>query len=212
MTGRAGRPVRSVRRAFAVLAVLAAPGAGRCRRLLAAGLLAGCAAGGPAGVPPARVTPSATDSGATREDPSDVRAEVPEPPGAEGLAWLAGRWLMATPNGQVEELWLPPAGGSLYGVGRTVSDGVTRFFEFLAIVTREDGSLAFVARPRGGAPVEFPLVERSARHVVFANPGHDFPRRILYELLPDGRLHARVDDGRDLGEGEDFSYSPAPRR
>jgi len=148
--------------------------------------------------------------------------QAAEPPQAADLAWLAGHWTMSTGDGLVEELWLPPAGGTLYGVGRTLSDMVcerrlpayrtTRFFEFLAIEPRDGAqgpTLAYVARPRGGEPTEFLLVEIAAGRVVFANPQHDFPRRIIYERRGD-ELHARVDDGTDGGEGEDFEYRRVP--
>ena len=134
------------------------------------------------------------------------------PPAAEELGWLAGHWVMATPDGRVEELWLPPAGGTLYGVGRTCSGDATRFFEFLAIEPRDGANgptLAYVARPRGGAPTEFLLVDLGEDRVVFANPQHDFPKRIIYERRRD-ELHARVDDGTDDGEGEDYEYTREP--
>jgi hypothetical protein len=140
---------------------------------------------------------------------------------ADELAWLAGHWVMSTTAGRVEELWLPPAGGTLYGVGRTLSDPecvgrrasyrTTRFFEFLAIEPREGtgvATLAYVARPEGRAPTEFLLVELSDGRAVFANPQHDFPKRIRYERRGD-ELHARVDDGTDDGQGEDFVYRRA---
>jgi len=66
-----------------------------------------------------------------------------------------------------------------------------------------------VARPRGGAPTEFLLVEITPYdRVVFANPQHDFPKRIIYERRGD-ELLARVDDGSDDGEGEDYEYRRA---
>ncbi|HEX5009238.1 MAG TPA: DUF6265 family protein [Planctomycetota bacterium] len=142
----------------------------------------------------------------------DDPAFPPSPAVAADLGWLAGHWVMDTPDGRVEELWLPPAGGTLYGVGRTLSAGTTRFFEFLAIEPRngEHGpTLAYVARPRGGEPTEFLLRELSAQRVIFANPQHDRPKRIIYERRGDAQhvvLHARVDDGTDDGEGEDYEY------
>jgi hypothetical protein len=136
---------------------------------------------------------------------------VPPPPTAADLGWLAGHWIMGTKDGAVEELWLPPAGGTLYGVGRTRSGDATRFFEFLAIEPRagEHGpTLAYVARPRGEAPVEFLLQEIGNGRVVFANPQHDRPKRIIYERRGND-LHARVDDGTYDGEGEDYEYKRA---
>lgn len=131
------------------------------------------------------------------------------PPVADSLDWLAGHWVMPVPGGQVEELWLAPAGGTLYGVGRSVAGEDTRFFEFLAVEPRDGATgptLAYVARPAGRPPTEFLLAEIGRRRAVFVNPEHDFPKRIAYELRGDGTLHVRVDDGADGGEGEDFTY------
>jgi hypothetical protein len=139
-------------------------------------------------------------------------APAGKPQLVDSIGWLSGHWVMATSGGSVEELWLPAAGGTLYGVGRTLSGDTTRFFEFLAIEPREgpDGpTLAYVARPRGGEPTEFLMVELSQWRVVFANPQHDFPRRVMYEHRGH-ELHARVDDGTDGGEGEDFEYRRVP--
>ena len=163
------------------------------RRLAAAALLVLAACAAPAG-----------SGAAASADPPAQRA-----PTADDFAWLAGRWVMSTPDGQVEEAWLPAAGGTLYGVGRTISAGATRFFEFLAIEPRGSGpgtTLAYVARPRGEQPTEFLLVEWDKDRAVFVNAGHDFPKRVIYERRAPDRLHARVDDGTDAGEGEDFEY------
>jgi len=141
-------------------------------------------------------------------------ASAPRPaaPTAASLDWLEGRWVLTTEDGRIEESWLPPAGGTLYGVGRTISGGETRFYEFLAIEPRDGPqgpTLAYVARPRGGTPTEFLLVEIATDRVVFTNPQHDFPKRISYQRTGD-ELHARVDDGTDFGEGEDFVYTLEP--
>ena len=139
-------------------------------------------------------------------------APRPAPPTAASLDWLEGRWVLTTEDGRIEESWLPPAGGTLYGVGRTISGGETRFYEFLAIEPRDGPqgpTLAYVARPRGGTPTEFLLVEIATDRVVFTNPQHDFPKRISYQRSGN-ELHARVDDGTDFGEGEDFVYTLEP--
>lgn len=109
------------------------------------------------------------------------------------LGWMSGRW-SATINGvEMEEIWTTPRGGMLVGLHRDVSAKRTSF-EFMRIEQTKEG-IAFIAQPSGGAATIFPLLESSARRVVFANPQHDFPQRIIYELR-DGQLCARVE-----GEG-----------
>ena len=73
----------------------------------------------------------------------------------------------------------------MLAVSRTVSRGRMSAFEFLRIVEK-DGGLVYIAQPNGGAPTEFVLTEFSATRAVFDNPRHDYPKRIVYELKPDG--------------------------
>ncbi len=53
-----------------------------------------------------------------------------------------------------------------------------------------EGSLVYIAQPGGNAPTEFVLTELTATRAVFENPRHDYPKRIVYELSPEGNLTA----------------------
>ncbi len=88
------------------------------------------------------------------------------------LAWLAGSWQGTAGGVEMEELWLPSKGGAMVGLHRDVA---------------------------GGRMVSFRLVESAKGRVVFANPQHDFPQRILYWLADDGLLHARI-EGEQRGK------------
>jgi len=119
-------------------------------------------------------------------------------PKLDDLAWIAGHW----GAGNVEELWLAPKGDLMLGMSRTIRKNGTAAFEFLRIAKTEDG-IAYIAQPGGRPPTAFKLVESTPNRAVFANPEHDFPKRIVYELR-DGKLCARVDDGKD---GEEWCWS-----
>jgi hypothetical protein len=94
------------------------------------------------------------------------------------LAWMSGSW-SSTQEGKVsEEHWTAPAGGMMLGVHRDV-DGATAAFEFLRIEQSGD-AITYLASPRGKPATPFALVESSKERVVFANPEHDFPKKILY--------------------------------
>ena len=55
---------------------------------------------------------------------------------------------MNSPQRTIEEHWLPPRGGTMLGIGRTVQDG--RTIEYESIVIRiENGRLAYEAHPSG---------------------------------------------------------------
>lgn len=109
------------------------------------------------------------------------------------LNWMAGCW---SPDGKQPgsvEQWTAPAGGSMLGVARTVSDGKTVFFEFLRIVEQEDGRLELFATPFGQETIRFAMTAFGSQEVAFENPEHDFPQRILYRLAADGKLLGRIE-------------------
>ncbi|MGH8286415.1 MAG: DUF6265 family protein [Steroidobacteraceae bacterium] len=103
-------------------------------------------------------------------------------------------------------MWTAPRGGLLLGVHRDTRDGRAMGFEFLRIELRADGA-TYVAQPGGRAPTAFELRSSTARSAIFANEQHDFPKRIIYQRLDGSKLKARVDDGTDRGEGEEWVWS-----
>jgi hypothetical protein len=113
------------------------------------------------------------------------------------LAWMSGRWTGTVAGVEMEEVWLAPRAGVMPGLHRDIKGGRASF-EFMRIAESKDG-LAFYAQP-GGRPVTiFPLLEATRRRVVFANPSHDFPKRIIY-WLEKGKLCARVEGDGDEAE------------
>jgi hypothetical protein len=129
--------------------------------------------------------------------------QAPQEPGSvETLAWMAGTWEGRDKEGlEMEEVWLAPKGGTMLGLHRDVAKGKTVSFEFLRIAVENDG-VVYWASPRGRAATPFKLAENDARRVVFANPGHDFPKRILYWIDAAGSLHARVEGDGPAGAQE----------
>lgn len=129
----------------------------------------------------------------------------------DSLAWLAGCWEYEGQEPGSGEHWMPPAGGVLLGVSRTVRAGRSTLHEFVRIATAEGGGLEYVAQPSGQAETHFRLTSLSANEVVFENPEHAFPQRITYRLVQNGRLHARI-EGTQNGEARavDFPMSRTP--
>jgi hypothetical protein len=121
--------------------------------------------------------------------------DIPMPPMAKAtaadLAWLAGDWVGTRSSGSsIEERWSPPLGGAMLAVSRTVNTGGRMVaFEYLRVVERE-GGLVYIAQPGGKTATEFVLTELTPSRAVFDNPRHDYPKRIVYELSPEGVLSA----------------------
>lgn len=110
-----------------------------------------------------------------------------------GMKWLSGCWASIDGDPGSGEQWMAPAGRSMLGVSRTVRDGTTVAFEFMRIVENEDGKVVFVALPSGQQPTTFEMISLSENEVVFENPEHDFPQRVIYRLMSGNRLTGRIE-------------------
>jgi hypothetical protein len=113
------------------------------------------------------------------------------------LAWLGGCWKSESAEAGSGEHWLPLAGGTLLGLGRTVKEGKTVEFEFMQIRAGSDGKITFFAQPSGQSPASFPVLRLSETEVVFEDLQHDFPQRVAYRLDSKTHLTARIEGTRD---------------
>jgi Domain of unknown function (DUF6265) len=109
---------------------------------------------------------------------------------ATELDWIAGHWCMDKGTEHIEEQWLPARGGLLLGMGRTVTAGRARSFEFLRIETHS-GKPVLIAQPGGVPPTLFALTASGQGWARFENPQHDFPKRVEYRRTAQG-LHAEI--------------------
>jgi hypothetical protein len=132
----------------------------------------------------------------------------PPKPTLNDLAWIAGSWVGTSRGIEMEEHWTAPKGNSMIGVHRDVAKGRTVSFEFLRIEQQGD-QVVYLASPGGRSPATpFPLKEVSGARVVFENPTHDFPQRIIY--WKDGNdLRARIEGTMNGRPGsEEWRWSP----
>ena len=139
---------------------------------------------------------------------SAVLAAQGTKPAIADLAWMAGSWSGESGGIQMEEHWTAPKGNSMVGLHRDVGKGRTMLFEYLRIEQQGD-QIVYLSMPNGRSPATpFPLKELSATRVVFENPAHDFPQRIIY--WKDGNdLRARIEGTRNgKTVGEEWRWSP----
>jgi hypothetical protein len=108
------------------------------------------------------------------------------------LAWMAGLWTGVKDGVEMEESWLPPKGNTMIGLHRDVKNNRTMSFEFFRIEAAADG-ITYWASPRSKPPTPFRMIELSGKKVVFENPQHDFPQRVIYWLEGDNALHAKIE-------------------
>ncbi len=110
------------------------------------------------------------------------------------LGWMTGAWQ----HKDTEEHWIAPKGGSMLAVNRTTKGERTVEFEFLRIIER-DGKVIYIASPMGRPPTEFAATSVEAKKVVFENPAHGFPAKIIYSAESPDVLLARIEgQGRSM--------------
>lgn len=81
----------------------------------------------------------------------------------------------------------------MLGMSRTVQDSRAAWFEFTRIWEDSAGGVFFTALPSGQAAGTFPMVRANDHEVIFENPGHDYPQRIIYRMSGADSLLGRIE-------------------
>ncbi|WP_342115845.1 DUF6265 family protein [Pseudoduganella sp. OTU4001] len=121
------------------------------------------------------------------------------------LAWLAGCWTHTNAEAGSMEMWSLPAGGTMLGVARTVKNGKTVEWEHTMIRETAPGVWSYVAKPSRQPEASFAVKSIGDGEVVFENPQHDFPQRIIYKRDGADGLKARI-EGESKGKQKAFDY------
>ena len=130
-------------------------------------------------------------------------------PDINSLKWITGCWESNENNKLVTEQWMKPAGSTMIGMARTVKNGKTTAFEFLRLV-EENSDIFYIAKPSKQAETAFKLIKQTENEVIFENPTHDFPQRIIYRLKDNDSLFARIEgDNKGKQMGFDFPMKRA---
>ncbi|MEA2239886.1 MAG: hypothetical protein QOC81_4610 [Thermoanaerobaculia bacterium] len=121
-------------------------------------------------------------------------------------SWMAGTWTTEHEDVRMEEHWSRGDGLLMVGMHQDVARDGRKSFEFLRI-ERRDGNLVYLAMPRARPETPFPVKSATATRIVFENPDHDFPQRIIY--WRDGaKLCARTEGTiKGKAESEEWCWS-----
>jgi len=153
-------------------------------RRIRAYALAGALAGGCAAV-----------TGCAPAVAQEAGAPAPVEPAADlaGLAFLAGCWAEGAEG--LHEQFTAPTSNLILGTSRYVRGGAVAQFEFHRIHLSESGPV-LTPYPGGNASVSFAADSLAPGYVVWSNPEHDFPQRIIYDGREDGVLVATIEGPR----------------
>lgn len=122
----------------------------------------------------------------------------------EGLGWLVGSWKGTISGGEVDQTWTPPAGRTILGTNRVISNRRTVLRQFYVIEQTSDGvthSMRAVGERGGDMPENasfLRLVTLGNSEAVFETPG-ELAKRLSFRLDPDGSLSGRVETFRGGG-------------
>ena len=122
---------------------------------------------------------------------------------------LEGRWIMKTAKGYLGEDWIKVDDQYLQNRGFIVKGTDTIFTERVALRNTAEGIFytSTVENQNNRQPTSFKLTSGKNNIFVFENPQHNFPKRIVYELISADSIHAYIDDGNaGTKKREDFYY------
>ena len=128
------------------------------------------------------------------------------------LAWLEGRWSGDALGGRCEEQWSGPAGGTMMGMFRLVSEDKTSLLEFLVFEQTSTGvelhfkhfSPDFVPWEKERA-LTLELDHSTDTRWVFLSPDpKQSPSKVVYARPDTDQIIVTVESLRDGGEPESF--------
>ena len=117
-----------------------------------------------------------------------------------------GTWKMISDKIEYYEEWRLINGSELIGIGFSIEEGDTVLSEELYVKKFAD-KWAYIALPLNQTITLFALSEYSENKFIFENQEHDYPQKIIYEFIADGKLNAATEG---IIEGElmrrDFNF------
>jgi len=125
----------------------------------------------------------------------------------EKLEWIVGTWQRETSRGTMFEDWKVANDTLWQGKAFRLTEGDTLIIERLSLEIMRDEIFYVPVVPHNEGAVYFRMIEQSPEKVVFENPEHDFPQRIIYMKISDDSLHARIEGiNEGVDSAVDFYY------
>jgi len=111
---------------------------------------------------------------------------------------LQGTWRIETSRGTLYESWIKTNDTLMRSNSYKLKEKDTILLEQVSLQHTKKGIFYIpVVKENNMNPVPFKLTSNSNNSFVFENPLHDFPKRIVYEIISADSLHAYVDGGLD---------------
>ena len=121
------------------------------------------------------------------------------------LSFMVGSFKGEVFGSPAEAHFMKPIQGKILGVARIISPDPNQDFAELSRIEESGGAIILTPMPNGEAGVSFVATSIEPNKVVFENPDHAFPNRIVYSLQKDGSLFTQV-YGEQNGQPISFEY------
>jgi hypothetical protein len=126
---------------------------------------------------------------------------------------LAGTWKMETSRGAIFEAWQVQNDHTLQGKSYKLNNGDTLVLETVLLFL-EGNKIVYqptVTNQNNGQPVRFQLISAIDKRYVFENKEHDYPQRVIYHLVSNNAVHARIEGTKNGKQrGSYFNYNRWP--
>ncbi len=115
------------------------------------------------------------------------------------VSWLTGCWGGNVDGGTYEECWMSPVSNFMQGSGRMVVKGQIVMREHMTIEKDGDDIVMYIfgygekLKPDEQGTIGFKLTKSSKTELVFENPAHDYPQRIVYTKDKKGNIVTRIE-------------------
>ncbi|MDR6967596.1 hypothetical protein J2X31_001608 [Flavobacterium arsenatis] len=124
----------------------------------------------------------------------------------EKANWFLGRWENNSPEGNLSEIWKKENDSTFFGESYFVIKNDTVFAERVSLEERNGKLSCVVTVPNqnDAKPVAFELTSAEANSLIFENPKHDYPNKIIYNQVGKDSLVAEIRGIKDGKEKNEF--------
>jgi Domain of unknown function (DUF6265) len=108
--------------------------------------------------------------------------------------WFLGEWENLTPEAHFKENWVRKNDSTFTGQSIVIAKKNTVFFENIILEQKKDSLLYIVSvkDKNKEKPVSFYLTSASDTKLVFENPKHDYPNKIVYAKITNDSMLATI--------------------
>ncbi len=112
---------------------------------------------------------------------------------------LEGTWKTETRKGALYEHWVKTSDKTMQQKSYRLKDADTIRLESVLLQLEEDGIFYIPTVPdqNNSQPVRFKLSSSENHSFVFENPTHDYPKRVVYNIISADSIYAYTDAGAD---------------